>query len=751
MPVRSQVPLSLIKAGTARWFFALFGVLSGWLSGFAQNSTPGCLPYSANYPCIYVANFGSATVGQDSTVSVINATTSGVIQPPISVGNPNGSGAQAVVVSPDNAFAYVALQFRNAVAVIDTSSNTVTATIPLSSQPSQLAVTPDGAFVWVAEPACDGCRPSVEVINTKTNQVEQKISGLVDPTAITFALDGSIAYIADSCGNFACIDLITTSDYAPYVPKPKVFLTTLPFFAESSITITPDGSLLCISVLVNVSTTSTYGVTFVRTSDQSVLSSLTFSQAPDSNYGLAVALDKTLYIATNQGVVLVNTSNQTFGGILQLGPVPSGIAIAPDGATVYVTNSNGTVSILRGGLLAGTISGLGANPQGVAVMPSLPPTITSQPSSQTIASGQPATLTVTATGTPPLAYQWYQGQSGDTSAPIPGATTSSFTTPALSTTTTYWVAVNNLVTLALPATTQVTGAQSTTASVAPILHPPTCTLSLQGSSSFYTVTATANCTDPQQQPLTTLLSWGDGTSTPANGGALVTSKAYSPVQAVTPYPVNVSSTDSSQLTGSADVSLFLSPTSSVFAGQSANVGMTPPRQPPSGDPVKVSFDCTTVINSSGQVSSASSLGISCSSTPSVVTLDGTQAVKILIQTTGPTISVGLNSHSANWLYALLLPVPACLWLGVGFGTARTRRKSIYTSFAVLGVAVLLSLVVSCGGGFTAPRTTQLSTPAGSYQITVVDMLVGCQTPPCQNTSNFVQTTLIVPLTVSPTQ
>lgn len=38
-----------------------------------------------------------------------------------------------------------------------------------------------------------------------------------------------------------------------------------------------------------------------------------------------------------------------------------------------------------------------------------PPSITSQPQSQTITAGQTATLTVTATGTAPLSYQWYQG------------------------------------------------------------------------------------------------------------------------------------------------------------------------------------------------------------------------------------------------------------------------------------------------------------------------------------------------------
>src|SRR5437879_4498303 len=35
-----------------------------------------------------------------------------------------------------------------------------------------------------------------------------------------------------------------------------------------------------------------------------------------------------------------------------------------------------------------------------------PPSITAQPSSQSIALGQTATFTVAATGTPPLNYQW---------------------------------------------------------------------------------------------------------------------------------------------------------------------------------------------------------------------------------------------------------------------------------------------------------------------------------------------------------
>jgi len=75
--------------------------------------------------------------------------------------------------------------------------------------------------------------------------------------------------------------------------------------------------------------------------------------------------------------------------------------------------------------------------------PCVAPSITSQPQSQTIQSGQTATMSVSASGTAPLSYQWYQGSSGDTSNPIPGAITGSWTTPPLTQTTNYWVRVSN--------------------------------------------------------------------------------------------------------------------------------------------------------------------------------------------------------------------------------------------------------------------------------------------------------------------
>jgi hypothetical protein len=56
------------------------------------------------------------------------------------------------------------------------------------------------------------------------------------------------------------------------------------------------------------------------------------------------------------------------------------------------------------------------------------PSITQQPSNQTVTAGQTATFSVTAAGTAPLTYQWQQG-----ATPISGATAPSYTTPATTT------------------------------------------------------------------------------------------------------------------------------------------------------------------------------------------------------------------------------------------------------------------------------------------------------------------------------
>ncbi|MBP7866299.1 MAG: VCBS repeat-containing protein [Acidobacteria bacterium] len=71
------------------------------------------------------------------------------------------------------------------------------------------------------------------------------------------------------------------------------------------------------------------------------------------------------------------------------------------------------------------------------------PAIWFQPPIQNAGAGQSVTLTVRAQGVPPLQYQWYEGLSGNTLFPVPGAILSTMVTPPLSENKTYWVRVSN--------------------------------------------------------------------------------------------------------------------------------------------------------------------------------------------------------------------------------------------------------------------------------------------------------------------
>src|SRR6266446_6535310 len=95
--------------------------------------------------------------------------------------------------------------------------------------------------------------------------------------------------------------------------------------------------------------------------------------------------------------------------------------------TVLVSNTAGTVT--------SSAATLTVNAAPVA------PTITAQPISQTVTAGQTATFTVVAAGTAPLGYQWQKN-----GANIAGATSTSYTTPATTTTdsgSTFRVIVSN--------------------------------------------------------------------------------------------------------------------------------------------------------------------------------------------------------------------------------------------------------------------------------------------------------------------
>jgi len=88
---------------------------------------------------------------------------------------------------------------------------------------------------------------------------------------------------------------------------------------------------------------------------------------------------------------------------------------------------------------------LADGPAGLAMvsLPTAPVTIVAEPQAHPVFYGSPGTLTVVAYSAGPINYQWYQGQSGDSSHPVAGATSAVCTIPALTESAPYWVRVSS--------------------------------------------------------------------------------------------------------------------------------------------------------------------------------------------------------------------------------------------------------------------------------------------------------------------
>src|SRR6266700_1352766 len=100
------------------------------------------------------------------------------------------------------------------------------------------------------------------------------------------------------------------------------------------------------------------------------------------------------------------------------------------GATSSAYTTADTTSSVSGGQFTVVVSNTAGSATSSAAMltvnaAAVAPSITTQPASQTVTSGQTATFSVAATGTAPLAYQWKKN-----SVDISSATSSSYTTAA---------------------------------------------------------------------------------------------------------------------------------------------------------------------------------------------------------------------------------------------------------------------------------------------------------------------------------
>jgi YVTN family beta-propeller protein/probable HAF family extracellular repeat protein len=238
--------------------------------------------------------------------------------------DPSGN-VHAILAHP--AYAYVPNEYDNTVSVIDTSNNSVVATIPVAGNYADgVAVSPNGKFAYVASES-----GVVSVIDTASQTVSATIAVGLGADFVAFSPDSTRAYVTHYGGNsVAVIDTSSNSVVAD--------ITVSNTYA---VAVSPDGSRAYVT-----SENSAGTVAVIDTSSNTVIDNIAVGASPT---GIAVSPDGTLVYADNNGsgtVSVINTATNSVVGTISVGGNPYGVVFSPDGSHAYVANNDGIVSVI---------------------------------------------------------------------------------------------------------------------------------------------------------------------------------------------------------------------------------------------------------------------------------------------------------------------------------------------------------------------------------------------------------------------
>jgi YVTN family beta-propeller protein len=238
-------------------------------------------------------------------------------------------------------FAYmVGNNGTDSVVVIDTATNKVVGTVPVS-MPTGVAITPDGKQAYVTSERGE----KVSVIDTATNNLVTTFFALLT-RAIAIAPDGRRAYLANpnETAPPATVRVIDITKNPPI----EVAHVTLVAEGAADIAVTPDGSRVYVTNNIG------NAISVIETATNTLRDTVQVGNLT-SPTSVAITPDgQRAYVTSGpKGVVVLDTASNTIEAQIQL-PAGSGsqaIAVTPDGQHVYVLNfpstDNGNVSVIE--------------------------------------------------------------------------------------------------------------------------------------------------------------------------------------------------------------------------------------------------------------------------------------------------------------------------------------------------------------------------------------------------------------------
>jgi YVTN family beta-propeller protein len=296
----------------------------------------------------YVASQGNSRVLViDTATNTTTATVTGV------------SIARAVTLSPDHAFVYATT--ANGMDKIDTATNTIISTVMTGNNPVGIALTSNGATAYVANNATG----TVSAVDTATMTVTATLP--IFPQAIATTPDGSAIWVS--------ANILTPPSFPAvmYVIDPATnTFTTFPLghgsAAPGAIAFTPNGAF---AYLANFQANI---VSVIDTATQTEVATITAGNRPF--YVALTPGGAFAYVANllSNDVSIIDTTTNAVVATVPVGAFPRALAFTPDGASAYVTNFNdNTISVIDTATQAVTTTfAAGSHPWGI-VIGALPP------------------------------------------------------------------------------------------------------------------------------------------------------------------------------------------------------------------------------------------------------------------------------------------------------------------------------------------------------------------------------------------
>ncbi|MFD4144437.1 beta-propeller fold lactonase family protein [Streptomyces sp. NPDC058572] len=283
-------------------------------TGEGIGNGPNDVVMTPNGKLAYIPNFNAGTVTAIDTATNLAAPGS-----PITIGPAISTGPTNAAVSPKGDFVYVTNQLVPSVSVIDTATNLVTDTITagdgIGVGPRGVVVNPLLPRAYVASAV-----GTVAVIDTTNNSVIDTIASAGEPRGLAVTPDGARLYVTNFTGNS-----VTVVDTATNLPTPDSPITVGIGTAPRNPAVTPNGDF------VYVPNSTSDSVSVIRTSDNTVTDTITALEGIGNNpFSVEVNPAGTFAYVTNSDddtVSAIDTVTNAVAETFAVGEAPRGLAV----------------------------------------------------------------------------------------------------------------------------------------------------------------------------------------------------------------------------------------------------------------------------------------------------------------------------------------------------------------------------------------------------------------------------------------